>query len=131
MFPLPIDCLAARSFLSAFSENTVVAQSFLLDYIATAEAQQALYDADPRNPAFVPVADAWTGVPRNSYAEFMHGLYKLLKAPADRVLGTAINETIDASVWQRWRADASYRSPALVRALDDARMTVPPIIAGG
>ena len=39
-------------FLSAFSENTVVAQSFLLDYIATVEAQQALYDADPRNPAF-------------------------------------------------------------------------------
>jgi len=82
------------------------------------------------NPAFVPVADAWTGVPRNSYAEFMHGLYKLLKAPADRVLGTAINETIDASVWQRWRADASYRSPALVRALADARMTVPPVIVG-
>ena len=45
-------------------------------------------------------------------------------------LGTAINETIDASVWQRWRADASYRSPALVRALADARMTVPPVIVG-
>ena len=45
-------------FLSAFSENTVVAQSFLLDYIATAEAQQALYDADPRNPAFSSVLES-------------------------------------------------------------------------
>jgi maltose-binding protein MalE len=44
-------------FLSAFSENTVVAQSFLLDYIATQEAQQALYDADPRNPAFTAVLE--------------------------------------------------------------------------
>lgn len=44
-------------FLSAFTENAVVAQSFLLDYIATAEAQQALYDADPRNPAFTAVLD--------------------------------------------------------------------------
>ncbi|MGH8928292.1 MAG: sugar ABC transporter substrate-binding protein, partial [Acidimicrobiia bacterium] len=45
-------------FLSAFSENKVVAQSFLLDYIATEEAQQALYDADPRNPVFTPVLEA-------------------------------------------------------------------------
>lgn len=44
-------------FLSAFSENKVVAQSFLLDYIATQEAQQALYDADPRNPAFTAILD--------------------------------------------------------------------------
>jgi len=44
-------------FLSAFTENAVVAQSFLLDYIATVEAQQALYDADPRNPAFTAVLD--------------------------------------------------------------------------
>ena len=42
-------------FLSAFSENKVVAQSFLLDFIATAETMRALYDADPRNPAFTPV----------------------------------------------------------------------------
>ena len=44
-------------FLSAFSENMVVAQSFLLDYIATAETQQALYDADPRNPAYTSVLE--------------------------------------------------------------------------
>lgn len=44
-------------FLSAFSENKVIAQSFLLDYLATEEGMQALYEADPRNPAFRPVFD--------------------------------------------------------------------------
>jgi uncharacterized protein (DUF2235 family) len=68
----------------------------------------------------MPEADADTGVPRNSYAEFMGGLYKEFKPPFDRTLGTGVNETIDDSVWQRWLADPSYRSPSLVRALADA-----------
>lgn len=44
-------------FASAFSENAVVAQSFLVDYVATTEVQRALYDADPRNPATQSVLD--------------------------------------------------------------------------
>ena len=38
-------------FVSAFSENAVVAQTFLVDYVATSEVQRAFYDADPRLPA--------------------------------------------------------------------------------
>lgn len=37
-------------FLSAFSENQLVAQSFLFDYIASAEGQLALFEADQRPP---------------------------------------------------------------------------------
>ncbi len=37
-------------FLSSFSENKLVAQSFLLDFIATEEGQTLLYAADPRPP---------------------------------------------------------------------------------
>ena len=37
-------------FLSSFSENKLVAQSFLFDFIATSEGQAALYEADPRSP---------------------------------------------------------------------------------
>lgn len=44
-------------FLSAFSENALAAQSFLVDFIATAEVQQALYDADPRTPVHNAVID--------------------------------------------------------------------------
>jgi uncharacterized protein (DUF2235 family) len=68
----------------------------------------------------LPAADAYTGVPRNSYKEFMSGLYKEFKPPIDRLLGTGVNEKVDESVWQRWLADSSYRSPSLVRALASA-----------
>jgi uncharacterized protein (DUF2235 family) len=65
----------------------------------------------------IPVADADMGMPRNSYAEFMYGIYKEFKPPFDRTLGIGVNEKVDDSVWQRWLADASYRSPSLVQAL--------------
>ncbi|GAA0889390.1 DUF2235 domain-containing protein [Rhodanobacter soli] len=72
----------------------------------------------------VPTVDADSGVPRNSYAEFMSGLYKEFKSPIDRTLGTGVNEKVDDSVWQRWLADASYRSPSLVRALAAATVLI-------
>ena len=74
---------------------------------------------------FVPSTDADTGVPRDSYAEFMYGIYKQFKPPFDRTLGIGVNETVDNSVWQRWHADASYRSPSLVQALAHAVLLLP------
>jgi maltose-binding protein MalE len=47
---------AQGMFLSAFSENKLVAQSFLLDFVATPEVGLALYEADPRGPALKAVA---------------------------------------------------------------------------
>jgi uncharacterized protein (DUF2235 family) len=64
-----------------------------------------------------PAPDADMGVPRNSYAEFMFGIYKAFKPPFDRILGTGVNEIVDESVWDRWQIDASYRSSSLVKAL--------------
>ncbi|MDX2161007.1 MAG: extracellular solute-binding protein [bacterium] len=43
--------------ISAYSENTLLAESFLLDYMATTEAMQAMYDADPRPPAYIPLLE--------------------------------------------------------------------------
>lgn len=76
---------------------------------------------------FVPSSDASTGVPRDSYAEFMDGLYHHLKPPFTRRLGTGVNETIDESVLQRWQADAGYRSATLVNGRVDARLTCPDV----
>lgn len=45
-------------FLSAFSENKIVAQSFILDYLATEDGMRALYEADPRNPAHIAVLES-------------------------------------------------------------------------
>ena len=50
----------------------------------------------------------------------MHGLYKEFKPPFDRTLGSGVNEKVDESVWRRWLADPTYRSPSLVRALATA-----------
>lgn len=76
---------------------------------------------------FVPASDADAGVPRNSYAEFMDGIYHHLTASFNRRLGTGVNETIDESVLKRWHADAGYRSPTLVTGLVDARLTCPDV----
>lgn len=80
----------------------------------------------------VPDGDACTGAPRNSYAEFMRGIYKVFKPPFDRVLGNGINEKVDDSAWHRWLADTSYRSPSLVRALAQATvlMSVDAVVPG-
>jgi len=74
------------------------------------------------NELVAPAIDADMGMPRNSYAEFMYGIYKEFKPPFDRTLGTGVNEKVDDSVWQRWLADGGYRSPSMVQAL--ARATV-------
>ncbi len=42
-------------YLSAFSENQLLANSFLVDFMATDELMQALYDADPRGTAWNPL----------------------------------------------------------------------------
>ena len=39
--------------VSAFSENKILAESFLFDYIATLETMESLYSADPRPPALL------------------------------------------------------------------------------
>src|ERR1700738_273060 len=64
---------------------------------------------------------------RDSYAEMAHGVYKLITfgkqlyrpigaEPVDTgdAVKTTINETIDASVFERWRSDAAYRPKNLV-----------------
>ena len=70
-------------YVSSQSKNALIAQQFLTHYLATDEAQQALYDADPRLPAWQPVAEkvasdpivagflasAATGVPQPSIPE--------------------------------------------------------------
>jgi uncharacterized protein (DUF2235 family) len=79
---------------------------------------------------FVPLPDAGTGAPRNSYAEFMDGIYKMFKPPFNRGIGTGINEKVDVSVWQRWLADPTYRPPALVTAVTDrlAQVSLPDVV---
>jgi len=74
----------------------------------------------------VVVDETQTAPPINdSYREFGKGFYHFFSKPFYRCVGAApqigstattsrINETIDGSVFDRWRADASYRPENLV-----------------
>lgn len=76
----------------------------------------------PRQPR---PANAHLGDISDSFSEFAYGIYKWLRlfrryyrpidtAPTDEGPKTRnINETIDATVFDRWRADSKYRPPAL------------------
>jgi arabinogalactan oligomer/maltooligosaccharide transport system substrate-binding protein len=42
-------------YISAFSQNQLLAETFVLDYVATPETMQALFEANPRPPAYLAV----------------------------------------------------------------------------
>jgi uncharacterized protein (DUF2235 family) len=84
---------------------------------------------------------AKTAPPTDSYTSFMWGLYRLytLNRRYYRPIGVPprsegegvvnINETIDASVFERWRTDSSYRPPGLqswanAKSVDPAKITI-------
>ena len=51
--------LGAQGFMvSAFSRDPLLAQIFLTEFVATPEVMQALFDADPRPSAYLPVREA-------------------------------------------------------------------------
>jgi len=49
----------------------------------------------------------------DSFASFMFGIYRFFKKRYYRTFGAGVNEVVDESVWQRWRADPNYRPPSL------------------
>ncbi len=77
------------------------------------------------NEPFVPAPDAFSATPNDSYTTFMYGLYKLVKRPFARHIGGGVNETIDESVWRRWRAVSDYRPPSLLAALQADAVATP------
>ena len=50
-------------YLSAQSDNTLLANEFLTNYIATEDAQRTLYEADPRLPALSALAEEFSADP--------------------------------------------------------------------
>ncbi len=55
----PRPFMGAQGFMiNSFSKNQLLAQAFLTEFVATDEVMQLIYDANPRPPAWLPVADA-------------------------------------------------------------------------
>jgi maltose/maltodextrin transport system substrate-binding protein/arabinogalactan oligomer/maltooligosaccharide transport system substrate-binding protein len=43
--------------ISAYSENQLLAESFLIDFMSNLDPMRAMYNADPRPPAYLPLLD--------------------------------------------------------------------------
>ena len=101
-------------YLSAQSSNALIANAFLTQYMATPEAQKALYDADPRIPAMTSVAEqvssdpivggfaasASSGVPMPSIPE-MGSVWDLWNAAQIKIITGADPE----STWNKMVED--------------------------
>ncbi|MFT4258990.1 sugar ABC transporter substrate-binding protein [Microbacterium sp.] len=101
-------------YLSSKSENELLAQEFLTNYLGTEDAQRALYEADPRIPAWKTlaeevssdpiiagfVASAKNGVPMPSIPE-MGSVWDLWNAAQAQI----INGADPVSTWNTMVAD--------------------------
>lgn len=101
-------------YVSSQSDNSLIAQEFLTKYLATDEAQQALYEADPRLPAWKTLAEevssdpivagflasAATGVPQPSIPE-MGSVWDLWNAAQVQIIKGAD----PASTWNKMVTD--------------------------
>lgn len=83
-------------YLSSQSENALLAQEFLVNYLATEDAQRALYEADPRIPAFTSLAEEVASDP--IIAGFLASSQGGVPMPSIPEMG---------SVWDFWNAAES------------------------
>ncbi|MDN4471790.1 sugar ABC transporter substrate-binding protein [Demequina zhanjiangensis] len=93
-------------YVSSQSANALLANIFLTDYIATPEAMQALYDADPRLPAFEGVSTESAAYP-DAIAGFQASAEQGVPMPSIPEMG---------SVWDFWNAAES----AIIKGADPA-----------
>ncbi|QEO14032.1 maltose ABC transporter substrate-binding protein [Agromyces intestinalis] len=83
-------------YLSSQSKNALLAQDFLVNYLATEDAQRALYEADPRIPAWTAIADEVASDP--IIAGFLASSKNGVPMPSIPEMG---------SVWDFWNAAQS------------------------
>ncbi|WP_243073590.1 extracellular solute-binding protein [Microbacterium sp. SS28] len=80
-------------YLSSQSKNALLANEFLVNYLATDDAQRALYDADPRIPAWSSLAEEVSSDP--VIAGFLASSQNGVPMPSIPEMGT---------VWDYWNA---------------------------
>jgi arabinogalactan oligomer/maltooligosaccharide transport system substrate-binding protein len=83
-------------YVSSQSENTLLANEFLVNYLATDDAQRALYDADPRIPAWTALAEEVSSDANT--AGFLASSQNGVPMPSIPEMG---------SVWEYWNAAES------------------------
>jgi len=124
--PRPLDQVEQRWFVGAHAN---VGGGYPSDLLAQAPLKWLMDKASAAGLAFSLGLDIDTSIAAppiaDSYGQFFYGLYKYISQPFYRPVGippsagtqattNRINETIDTSVFERWRADPGYRPANLV-----------------
>jgi maltose-binding protein MalE len=120
----PRPFIAVQGFMvSAFAENPLFAQTFVLDLMATQEAQEAIFAADPRPPANLAAFDAVAADDANIQGFGLSGRngYPMPSIPE---MG---------SVWSAWTDayELILTGNDAVQAFTDAAEQIRTLIAGG
>lgn len=108
--------------VSAFSDDVLLAQTFLQEFVATEETMQAIFEADPRPSAFLPVRDAIEDEDIAAFAE----------AGANGLPMPAIPEM--SAVWTSWGNAmqlVSQQAESAEEAFTNAAEQIRTAIAGG
>jgi len=124
--PRPLSSVEQRWFVGAHAN---VGGGYQTDLLAQAPLRWMMKKAESQGLSFRSEVDldgdALKASIADSYKSFGYGLYAVVSAPLYRTIGAEsdvrddgshinVNETIDASVFQRWRADPTYRPSNLV-----------------
>jgi maltose-binding protein MalE len=108
--------------ISSFSDDILLAQTFLQEFVATDETMQAIFEADPRPSAYLPVRDAIEDEDIAAFAE----------AGANGLAMPAIPEM--SAVWTSWGNAmqlVGQQAEAPADAFGNAAEQIRAAIAGG
>jgi arabinogalactan oligomer / maltooligosaccharide transport system substrate-binding protein len=98
--------------ISAFSDDPLLAQTFLQDYIATAETMQAIFDADPRPSAFLPVREAIEDEDIQGFAAAGADGLPMPAIPAMSAVWSSWGNAMEAVILQSQTPEAAFSDAA-------------------
>ena len=98
--------------ISAFSRDPLLAQTFLQEFIATDEAMQAIFEADPRPSAFLTVRDAIEDQDIAAFAAAGTNGLPMPAIPEMSAVWTALGNAMQLIGQQREAPDVAFRNAA-------------------
>jgi maltose/maltodextrin transport system substrate-binding protein/arabinogalactan oligomer/maltooligosaccharide transport system substrate-binding protein len=98
--------------ISAFSNDQLLAQTFLQEFVATEEAMQAIFDADPRPSAFLPVREAITDPDIAAFAAAGENGLAMPAIPEMSAVWSAWGDAITLVSQQNEAPDVAFKNAA-------------------
>jgi maltose/maltodextrin transport system substrate-binding protein/arabinogalactan oligomer/maltooligosaccharide transport system substrate-binding protein len=98
--------------ISAFSQDPLLAQTFLQEFVATEETMQAIFDADPRPSAFLPVREAIEDPELAAFAEAGTNGLPMPAIPEMSAVWTAWGNALTLIGQQRADAEQAFMDAA-------------------